>query len=153
MGLPQAVEIPNDFRPARAISPEQAAWYARSTVPAHRTSHGSLAERVFLWHFPWTRKGYPGFRKGILAIIGRTVTWGAVAHWRAGRRKLPVDVAICLAENIEARAANGLALAQELRNYVATEEAALVHRGSLSTVSFDAAGNPRTNQSKGGRVY
>lgn len=105
------------------------------------------------WVFPWTRRSYPGFQRGVLSILCRRVTWGAAAHWRAGRRKLPIDIACGLAEHIEARAANGLALAAELRQFIATEEARLVRRGPLSTVTFDAAGNPRTVQSKGGRLY
>lgn len=151
--LPQPVETPNDFSPQPVPPSEQAPWYHRNPVAANRTRHGSLVERVTLWFFPWTVRGYPGFRKGVFSVLGRKVSWGSVQNWRAGRRPLPLDIAASLVEHIKARTASGQALAAELENYIATEQAKLVRRGPLSNVTFDAAGNPRTNQSKGGRVY
>ena len=153
MGLPQAVEIPDNPSSQRVPASKQAGWYRRKIVPDVRTSYGTVFERASVWVFPWTRRGYPGFQRGVLSILGRIVTWGAANHWRSGRRRLPVDIAASLVEHIEARSLSGLALVSELRNYIAAEEGKLARRGPLSTVSFDAAGNPRTNQSKGGRVY
>lgn len=153
MGLPQPVEIPEETKPKPLQGSEQAVWYARSTVPARLTSYHSLYERVAQWSYPWTRRSYPGFRRGLMSLIGRPVTWGAIAHWRAGRRRLPVDVALAHAEAIEARCHSGLAIAAELRDYIASEGKIIRRRDGICNVGFDAAGNARSGQGKGGRLY
>lgn len=44
-------------------------------------------------------------------------------------------------------------LARELRDYVAAEKKILRRRAGVTAVTFDAAGNPRTRQGRGGRPY
>ena len=52
------------------------------------------------------------------------MTWGAVAGWISGRRKLPAWAAEMIAEHIASRCASGLHLAAELRAYAEALEAA-----------------------------
>jgi hypothetical protein len=75
----------------------------------------SLTGRAVAWCFPWSRDGYPGRMRGVLSLLGQSLTWTAVQNWRAGRRPLPAWAARGLADHIEARARPGLMLVAELR--------------------------------------
>lgn len=54
-------------------------------------------------------------RRGFLASLGRAMTWGAVQHWRHGRRRMPSWAALVLAEQLEERARVASELATGLR--------------------------------------
>ncbi len=88
----------------------------RCLVPTRTALRRSnLADQVVCWLFPWTVETYPGQHRGVLAVLGRRVTWDTVRHWLHDRRPIPPWARAVLADYIEARARAGLELAAELR--------------------------------------
>lgn len=81
----------------------------------------TLIDRVVALLAPWTTHTYPGRIKLVSGLLPRAYTWGAVRHWRRGRRTLPPDVAIALADHIDARGAECVALSADLRAHAAAE--------------------------------
>ena len=79
--------------------------------------YDSLAARVIAFLSPHTQRTFPGRRAGVLATLGRALTWSAVRHWASGRRPLPGWVARVWADVIESRSRAGLALADDLRRH------------------------------------
>lgn len=67
------------------------------------------------WLFPWSLGSYPGHARSVLAILPQRVTWGAIEHWKAGRRFPAAWACEALAAYITSRCEVGLALAAELR--------------------------------------
>lgn len=76
---------------------------------------GNLTSLAIECLFPWSIGSYPGHRRAVLAILPRPVTWGAVQHWKTGRKRMPVWACEALADYLERRAAADLALAGRLR--------------------------------------
>lgn len=101
----------------------QAAKHRRSIVSTLSNRYDTLAARALRWALPWTLRGYPGFHRGVMEIIGQRLTFGAVQHWRAGRRRLPVETAERLLDHISARVAIGQGLIDELTRYIAVRRA------------------------------
>ena len=89
----------------------------------HRNYTGNMAlcDHALRWLFPWTRRSYPGFRKGVLSALPRSYTWQAVQHWRRGRRLMGADVADALADQIEALCVDGRDIIAGLRSHAAAE--------------------------------
>src|SRR5580698_6135198 len=92
--------------------------------PATTSRYGdTLLWRTICWMCPWPQQKYPGRIKTFLSVLGMRVTWGAVAGWISGRRKLPAWAAEMIAEHIASRCETGLHLAAELRAYAEALEA------------------------------
>jgi hypothetical protein len=75
----------------------------------------NLAWRACDWCLPWTLATYPGHSKGVLAILGRPVTWSLVGKWKSGTKPVPAWASRALAEWIDRRCEVGRALSAELR--------------------------------------
>ena len=66
-------------------------WHAlhragtRQAVSPTLTAFGRACKA--LW--PWTRHEYPGFRAGMVEVLGNRVKALSVRHWIAGRRRAP----------------------------------------------------------------
>jgi hypothetical protein len=88
---------------------------SRRTVSPQHVHNDTSAGRAINWCYPWTVQTYPGRERGVLALLGQSVTWAAVQHWRNGRRPLPSWAATALAVHIEARLESGKELVAELR--------------------------------------
>lgn len=71
--------------------------------------------KALCWLYPWDAWSYPGLIAGVMWLLRGRATWGAVKHWRDGRRRVPEWAATVLADYIEARASLGLAIVAELR--------------------------------------
>jgi len=77
--------------PKRVSSQGKHLWHAlhragtRQAVSPTITPYG-LASRA-LW--PWTRHEYPGFRAGMVKVLGDRIKPLTVRHWVAGRRRAP----------------------------------------------------------------
>lgn len=125
----------------------------RTPVPEKRSDYGTLFERTAQFLYPWTTRDYPGFRRGLMHAMGRVVTWGAVAHWRAGRRRVPLDIAEALLERVCAELAAAKALEAQLAAYIASEKKIERRQTGICSVRFDASGNAVTGQGRGGRAY
>jgi hypothetical protein len=82
------------------------------------TRYSTLADRACRWLFPWSAHNYPGFLRGLRAVLDRTLTPGGILHWRAGRRRMPPWAAERIATEIERRCREGQAIASELREYI-----------------------------------
>lgn len=88
----------------------------RRFVVEHASLHASkLGSRVTFWLFPWSVETYPGIVRGVLAVLGRRITWRTVQHWQAETRPIPSWARAVLADYIEARCRAGLELVAELR--------------------------------------
>lgn len=83
------------------------------TLVTARTDLISLAVR---WILPWSLGTYPGHQRGILAILARPITWKAIEHWKAGRRRPAAWACRALQSYIRTRCEVGLRLADELEN-------------------------------------
>ena len=143
--------------PGRAVAARgasgQASWYRRTAVAPIMSHHGTMFERVARFFFPHTVRNYPGLQRGLLAMVGRPVTWNAVQHWRADRRRLPVDVAEAFRAAALAKIASATSIVAELDAYIAAERKVERRRQGICAVKFDAMGNPVTGQGRGGRPY
>lgn len=88
----------------------------RCLVPSRvAVRRSNLADRVLMCLFPWTVETYPGQHRGVLAVLGRRVTWDTVRHWLHDRRPIPPWARAVLADYLEARGRVALELAAELR--------------------------------------
>lgn len=87
----------------------------RTLAPPLRSNCNTLAERAGNWIVPWSRLTFPGFRRGLLELLGNRVTYSALKGWRSGRRTMPDWAREAWADHIEARCRAGLALVAELR--------------------------------------
>lgn len=109
----------------------------RAVVPAWRTDE-LLAARLVNYLWPWTAHNYPGLRGGMLSVLARPVTWGAVQHWFHGRRPLPGWAARAIEDRIRREVLVGEQLLSELAAYRAEQVARLRHQpGKLSGRGLD----------------
>ena len=94
-----------------------ASFLAEATPDNRDCQYNSLelAERALDFLFPWRKSSYPGRRKGFLALLPRSYTWGAVQHWMRGRAPMPADVSLSLADHLTKRAEAAFAIADGLR--------------------------------------
>ena len=83
----------------------------------------SLADKAVTWLVPWDHWSFPGFRRGILAILGRSITWASVDNWRTCRKPMAPWAARVFSEAIRTRAMIGLQIADDLDAYAAEREA------------------------------
>ena len=60
--------------------------HMRSLVSDLSDHNATPAARAFRWALPWSRRGYPGFHRGLTEIISYRITPSAMQHWRTGRR-------------------------------------------------------------------
>lgn len=90
----------------------------RRPRPAHKPATPKVGACLFSracdYALPWTLATYPGHTKGVLAILGRPITWSAVGHWKRGKRQPPEWACRVMAEYIRRQCEVGLALATEL---------------------------------------
>ena len=94
--------------------------HPRTLSPPPRVVKPELFERATQWILPWTIMSYPGYHKGIVAILGCRWKWGAIRMWcRRGINPNP-DACLILADYIERRCEAGLALVAQLREHVAS---------------------------------
>jgi hypothetical protein len=80
------------------------------------------AARALRWALPWSRRGYPGFHHGVVAILDRHITYASIQHWCAGRRRMSVADATIIREHIAARIAAGRDILAELDGYIAMRQ-------------------------------
>jgi hypothetical protein len=88
-----------------------------SLVPPSN-NNATLAGAAIAHICPFTKLDFPGLRRGILALLGRSISWQATQHWRSGRTRLPPWAAERFATEIERRCREGEAIASELREYI-----------------------------------
>jgi hypothetical protein len=139
-----------DVRFAAGVGVDQRKWYRPSAVPPALTAHTGLFDRALCWSWPWTRRGYPGLRRGLLASLPGSYTWPAVRHWRTGRTPIPAAVADAMAAQVEARCEAGLALVAELRAHAAAQRA--MSRPARGCCQVDAStGRDRRGNWRAGR--
>jgi len=93
----------------------------RSLVSDLSNHNATPAARAFRWALPWSRRGYPGFHRGVTEIIDHWVKYSAVQHWCTGRRRMSVADADRLRLYIAARLADGQDIMAELDHYIAKE--------------------------------
>lgn len=88
--------------------------YIRSFVPRYNSLLGTLCDDCIRWLLPWERREYPGLKVGSEQALA-PVSPHTVMSVRRGRRRLMPHIAAVLADMIEYRCEEGLALVAELR--------------------------------------
>ncbi len=86
----------------------------KSFVPKYNSLLGTLCDDCIRWLLPWEAREYPGIMRGSAQALS-VLTPGTVLQVRKGRRRLMPYVATILADMIEYRCEEGLALVKELR--------------------------------------
>jgi hypothetical protein len=94
----------------------------RSLVSDLSSHNATPAARALRWMLPWSRRGYPGFHSGVMAILGRHVTYSAVQHWCKGRRRMSVADSSRLRDIMAARVSDGQQILTELDQYIAQRQ-------------------------------
>jgi hypothetical protein len=79
----------------------------RSLVSDLSRHNPTPVARALHWALPWSRRGYPGFHRGVTEIIEHWVTPTAVQHWRRGRRRMQIRDAVRLQQYVASRVAEG----------------------------------------------
>ena len=126
---PSRHALPNDVSLVLAIPPDN--------KPLHR--------RAADWLCPWTAETFPGFRKFILGLFPRPMTWTATQHWASGRTPLPPDIADALADAIAQRRRAGQQLEEELRQHAAAIRARPPQRYGWARVDESTGRDKRGN--------
>jgi hypothetical protein len=106
-----------DYQPgyvARAIR-RVSGGRRRSRVVRVETVNDGLCWRSLCWCFPWDTPLYPGRVRGFLALLPRSYTRQAVWLWCREKRRMPSASARAVADYIEGRCAEGLAIVASLR--------------------------------------
>jgi hypothetical protein len=91
----------------------------RSLVSDLSSRNATCIGRALCWALPWSRRGYPGFHRGVTEILSRWITPTAVQHWRCGRRRMSVPDACRLRQYLVARITEGQNIVAELDDYIA----------------------------------
>jgi hypothetical protein len=91
----------------------------RSLVSDLSRHNPTPVARALHWALPWSRRGYPGFHRGVTEIIEHWVTPTAVQHWRRGRRRMQIKDAVRLQQYVANRVAEGQDILAELDGYIA----------------------------------
>lgn len=86
----------------------------RSFVPRYNGMLGTLMDDCIRWLLPWEAREYPGILRGSAQALP-LISADTVLQVRKGRRRLMPYVATMLADMIEYRCEEGLALVAELR--------------------------------------
>ena len=76
---------------------------------------GTFADAA-AWCFPWNVFSYPGHYRGLLAVLGRSVSLSSICGWKQRDRPAPWAAAV-LSAYIRRRCAVGLELADRLDAY------------------------------------
>ena len=74
------------------------------------------------WAFPWGVFTYPGHYKGILAVLGRSVSISSIGHWKRSNRPAPWACKV-MRDYIARRCEAGQDLVTQLDAYIAECEA------------------------------
>ena len=105
----------------------------------------ALYRRAADWLCPWNGRTFPGFRRFVLGLLPRPVTWSATQHWDHGRITLPPDIADALADAIAQRRRAGQQLEEELRQHAAAIRARPPQRYGWARVDESTGRDKRGN--------
>lgn len=121
---------PSDGVPRHALPPHTRFGRVRSLRPIleHRKVSPPVPTPFQLaceWILPWSVFSYPGHMRGILGILGRSLTYRSVSHWKRGVVKAPVWAVAGIRDYIRHRCEVGLGLVDQLNAYIDERERAV----------------------------
>jgi hypothetical protein len=94
----------------------------QSHVAAPHDHYSALVDLALCWALPWPKRDYPGIHRGTQQLLGRHVTYGAIQHWRKGRRPPPLDLLVALRRHIHETVATGQQLVSELDSEISKRQ-------------------------------
>jgi hypothetical protein len=89
----------------------------------YQTFPTELEDRLLDYLCPQRKSRARGYRAAFLALLPRPYTWGAVRHWLKGRARMPANVALALADEMQKQIDEGRILADALHAYAAQQAA------------------------------